>query len=104
MKPDRAFVAQRQLAQHCPELLQSKDAAPVQLMPALSRLGDGAARALSNALASLSAGEPPLVRSRAPRECTMAQLAQDIAPLAGNSLLAAGAPDMPMLASVDAEA
>jgi len=104
MKPERAFVAERQLAQHCPELLQSKDAAPVQLMPALSRLGDGVARTLSNALASLSAGEPPLVRSRAPRECTMAELARDIAPLAANSLLTAGAPDMPVLASLDAEA
>jgi flagellar motor switch protein FliM len=104
MKPERAFVAERQLAQHCPELLQSKDAAPVQLMPALSRLGDGAARTLSNALASLSAGEPPLVRSKAPRECTMAELARDIAPLAANSLLTAGAPDMPLLASLDAEA
>jgi flagellar motor switch protein FliM len=104
MKPERAFVAERQLAQHCPELLQSKDAATVPLMPALSRLGDGVARTLSNALASLSAGEPPLVRSKAPRECTMAELARDIAPLAANSLLAAGAPDMPMLASLDAEA
>ena len=104
MKPERAFVAERQLAQHCPELLQSKDAAPVPLMPALSRLGDGVARTLSNALAALSAGEPPLVRSKPPRECTMAELARDIAPLAANSLLAAGAPDMPMLASLDAEA
>ncbi|MBV1690681.1 FliM/FliN family flagellar motor switch protein [Novosphingobium sp. G106] len=104
MKPERAFVAERQLAQHCPELLQSKDAAPVQLMPALSRLGDGAARTLSNALAQLTAGEPPLVRSKAPRECTMAELSRDIAPLAANSLLTAGAPDMPVLASLDAEA
>jgi len=104
MKPERAFVAERMLAQHCPELLQSRDAAPVPLMPALSRLGDGVARALSNALAPLSGGEPPLVRSKAPRECTIAQLSQDIAPLAANSLLTAGAPDMPMLASLDAEA
>lgn len=104
MKPERAFVAERMLAQHCPELLRSNDAAPVPLMPALARLGDGVARALSHALASLSAGEPPLVRSMSPRECTMAQLAQEIAPLAANSLLAAGSPDMPMLASLDAEA
>ncbi|MBW8753402.1 MAG: FliM/FliN family flagellar motor switch protein [Sphingomonadales bacterium] len=92
------------LAQHCPELLRSQDAAPVQLLPALARLGDGVARALSQALASLSAGEPPLVRSTGPRECTMAQLANAIAPLAANSLLTAGSPDFPLLASLDAEA
>lgn len=103
MKPERALIAERMLAQHCPELLRSNDAPPVQLMPALTRLSDGAARVLSNALASLSAGEPPLVRSLPPRECTMAELAQDIAPLAGNSLLSAGS-DLPALASVDAEA
>lgn len=103
MKPERAFVAERMLAQHCPELLRPA-AAPVPLMPALTRLGDGAARALSAALAPLSAGEAPLVRCRSPRECTMAELAKDIAPLAANSLLTLGSPDMPVLASIDAEA
>lgn len=103
MKPERALVADRVLAQHCPELLRS-EAAPVPLMPALSRLGESVARVLSNGLASLSAGEPPLVRSKAPRECTMAELAQGIAPLAANSLLALGSAEMPILASLDAEA
>jgi len=104
MKPERAIVAERMLAQHCPELLRSGDAAPVVLMPALSRLGEGVARALSTGLASLSAGEPPLVRSNGPRECAMAELGQAIAPLAANSLLAIGSPEMPVLASLDAEA
>ena len=103
MKPERAFVAERVLAQHCPELLRSS-AAPIPLMPALTRLGDGLARTLSIALAPLSAGEAPLVRSQTPRECTMAELAQQIGPLAANSLLTAGSPDMPLLASVEAEA
>jgi flagellar motor switch protein FliM len=104
MKPERAFVAERVLAQHCPELLPSREAAPVALLPALARFSDGVARTLSNALASLSAGEAPLVRSAAARECTMADLAQGIAPLAANSLLALGGSDMPVLASLDAEA
>jgi flagellar motor switch protein FliM len=103
MQPERAFVAERMLAQHCPELLRA-NVAPVPLMPALARLGDGLARALAQGLAALSGSDAPLVRSKAPRECTMAELANDIAPLAANSLLAAGSPEMPVLASVEAEA
>lgn len=103
MKPERAFVAERVLAQHCPELLRSREAAPVPLLPALARLGESVARALSHGLAAVTPGEPPLVRSTAPHECSMAQLAQGIAPLAANSLLAIGSPDMPALASLDAE-
>ena len=104
MKPERAFVAERMLAQHCPELLRSREAAPVPLQPALARLCEGVARALSSGLASLAGGEAPLVRSAIPRECSMAQLAEGIAPLAANSLLAIGSSDMPALASLDAEA
>ena len=104
MKPERALVADRVLAQHCPELLRSREAAPVPLVPAMARLGEALARALSQALASLTAGEPPLVRSIAPRECAMAEFAQGIAPLAANSLLTLGAPEMTALASLDAEA
>src|SRR5262245_53681972 len=103
MKPERVLIAERILAQHCPELLRSREAAPVALQPSLARLSAGLARTLANALAPLSAGEPPLVRSLAPRECTMRELTQDIAPLAANSLLSAGS-DLPTLASLDAEA
>lgn len=103
MKPERALVAERVLAQHCPELLRS-NAAPVPLAPAMARLGENAARALATALAPLSGGEPPLVRAGAPRECTMAELVQDIAPLAANSLLALGDTGQRMLASVSAAA
>jgi flagellar motor switch protein FliM len=103
MKPERAFVAERMLAQHCPELLRA-NAAPVPLMPALSRLGEGIARALSLGLATLAAGDPPLVRAAPPRECTFAELGRGIAPLAANSLLAIETADSPLLASLDAEA
>lgn len=104
MKPERALVADRVLAQHCPELLRSREAAPVPLAPAMARLGEALARALSLALAALTATDAPLVRSAAPRECTMAELAQGIASLAANSLLALGTPEMTALASLDAEA
>jgi flagellar motor switch protein FliM len=103
MKPERALIAERILAQHTPELLRS-NAAPVPVMPALSRLGDGVARALSQGLTSLAAGDPPLVRCTAPRECTMAELVSETAPLAANALLAAGSSELPMLASIDAAA
>jgi flagellar motor switch protein FliM len=103
MKPERAFIAERIVAQHCPELLRP-NVAPMPVMPALSRLGDGVARALSLGLASLAAGDPPLVRCTAPRECTMAELAREIAPLAANALLAAGSAELPLLASIDAAA
>lgn len=103
MKPERAFVAERMLAQHCPELLRS-NAAPVPLMPALSRLGDGLARALSNGLATLASGEAPLVRAAPPRECSFAELGREIAPLAANSLMAIDTAESTLLASLDAEA
>lgn len=104
MKPERALVADHVLAQHCPELLRSREAAPVPLTPAMARLGEALARALAQALTALTATEAPLVRSTAPRECSMAELAQGIAPLAANSLLMLGAPEMTALASLDAEA
>jgi flagellar motor switch protein FliM len=105
MKPERTFVAERMLAQHCPELFREKEEdAPADLTPMLARLGDGAARALAAGLAPLLGGEAPLVRSEPVRECTMAELAETIAPLAANSVLAAGAAAAPLLVSIQAEA
>jgi flagellar motor switch protein FliM len=38
MKPERAFIAERPLAQHAPELLRQAGAA--ELLPLLNRLGE----------------------------------------------------------------
>lgn len=103
MKPERAFIAERIVAQHCSELMRP-NAAPVPVMPALSRLGDGVARALSQGLTSLAAGDPPLVRCTAPRECTATELERETALLAANALLGVGTPELSLLASIDAEA
>lgn len=103
MKPERIFIAERPLAQHCPELLRP---APVagELLPSLARLGDKLARTLAAGLANLSGGEAPVVRCHAPRECRMAELADDIAPLAANCIMTPETRDAPFLASVEATA
>lgn len=101
MKPERAFVAERTVAQHCPELLRSSPA-PAELVPSLARLGERLARALSTSLAPLSGGDAPMVRCEAPRECAASELANEIGLLAANSLLGAG--EVSFLASLDAGA
>lgn len=101
MKPERAFVAERIVAQHCPELLRVSPA-PAELVPSLARLGERLARALSASLATLSGGEAPAVRCEDIRECTASELADEIGPLAANSLLSIG--EVSFLASLDAAA
>jgi flagellar motor switch protein FliM len=103
MKPERTFIAERPLAQHCPELLRPAPAAG-ELLPALAQFGDKLARCLAAGLAKLSGGEAPIVRGNAPRECTAADLAGDIAPLAANSVLSPESRISTFLASVEAAA
>lgn len=104
MKPERALIAERPLAQHCAELLARGNAAPEDLLPSLAKLGDRLTRALSAALAPLCGGNAPAVRCAAPRECAMAELTTTIAPLAANCLMSAGVQDAPLLASLEAAA
>lgn len=103
MKPERIFIAERPLARHCPELLRPAPA-PSDLLPTLAQLGERLARCLAAGLARLSGGEAPAVRSHMPRECSMAELAGEIAPLAANSLLAPEGRAAPFLASLEAAA
>lgn len=103
MKPERTFTAERPLARHCPELLRPAPAAS-ELLPALARLGDRLARSLAAGLGRMSGGEMPTVRCHAPRECSMADLAGEIAPLAANSLLTPDTRNAPFLASIEAAA
>lgn len=104
MKPDRVFIAERALAQHCPELIRASSsvAAPVELLPALNRIGAKLGRTFAAALSPLIGGQEIAVQAAAPREATTAELAQDIAPLAANALLAADGTTL--LASFDAGA
>lgn len=103
MKPERAFVAERIAAQHCPELLRSGPT-PSDLVPLLARLGERMARVLANSLAALSGGEAPIVRCQAPRDCSADELAGEIGQLAANSLLGALHHNCTFLASLDAAA
>lgn len=103
MKPERTFIAERPLARHCPELLRPAPAAS-ELLPTLARLGDRLARSLAAGLGRMSGGEAPAVRCNAPRECGMAELAGEIAPLAANSLLTPDTRNAPFLASIEAAA
>lgn len=103
MNPERALVVERTLAQHCPELLRAGPA-PAELTPSLTKFGDRLARALTSGLARVWGDDSLEVSCNPPRECTMSELASEIAPLAANTLLSAGTRDERFLASVDAEA
>jgi len=108
VKPERAFIAERALAQHCPELLGAGAgaAAPVELLPTLGRAGAKLARAFAAALSPLVGGQELAVQAAAPREATAAVFVQEIAPLAANSLLGFGGLQggAALLASFDAGA
>jgi flagellar motor switch protein FliM len=103
VKPQHAFVAERPLAQHCPQLLRAGPA-PAELAGKLARSGDRLARALAAALAPLFAGTAPKVLSKGTSESEFSNLINSIAPLAANSLIGAGRPGNPLLASIDASA
>lgn len=109
MKPERAFIADRALAQHCPELLRTGAAGherggtgPGDLLPALGKAGAKLSRLLAVAFSPLIGGQDLVVKAGDPRETCLAELGKDIAPLAANSLLGLGAASL--LVSFDAGA
>lgn len=103
MKPERALIAERPLARHCPELMRSGPT-HADLAPSLARFGERLSRHLTVSFARLWNDETVEVRSADPRECTMADLLAETAPLAANTLFCAGGRDAHILACVDAEA
>ncbi|WP_068077945.1 FliM/FliN family flagellar motor switch protein [Novosphingobium lentum] len=103
MKPERHFIAERAIAQHCAALLRPGPG-PAELLPALARAGERLAHALRAALVPLLGGDPPAIDCSAPVEILYADFAATIAPLAANSLLVAGAQAAPLLTTVDAGA
>ncbi len=106
MKPEHSFIAERALAQHCPELLRQRPAgaAPADLLSALGRAGAQLSRTLAGALAPFLDGHDPAITVGDPREGDPITLMSEIAPLAANSLLAAGIAASPLLVSLDAAA
>lgn len=103
VKPEHNFIAERALAQHCPELLRAEPSAG-EALAMLEQAGQRLAKALGPLLAPLLGGEAPQVRAEAPNQGGPDTLAAHIAPLAANSLLAVGTQLVPMLVSIEAEA
>jgi flagellar motor switch protein FliM len=104
VKPERSFIAERVMAQHCPELIRSggESSAPAELLPAFARVGTKLGRGFAAALAPLIGGQDVAIQVGIPREATAAALAAEIPPLAANSLLSLG--NAALLASFDAGA
>lgn len=104
MKPERSFIAERVMAQHCPELIRSEgeSSAPTELLPALARVGTKLSRSFAAGLSSLMGGQDVAIEVENPREVTAGALAAEIAPLAANSLFGLGSASL--LASFDAGA
>ena len=103
MKPQRALIAERALAQHCAELL--RPAPPTaELVARLDAAGAALAGALASALAPLLGFDAPKVEPEPASECASDALAQQVAAYAAFSLLRAGKERVPLLAAFDGEA
>lgn len=104
MRPERSFVAERALAQHCPELLARSEgeAQSGAHLAAFARAGSVMARDLAAVFAPLLGAEDLTLTAASPAEGDPAALADRIAPLAANSLLAIGGDGARMLVSLDA--
>lgn len=103
MRAERSFIAERAVAQHCPELLR-RAAGPVDVLPLFERLGARLVQTLGPALAGLHGGVAPVVSLSSVRELDANSLASEIAPLAANCLLAVAAAEAQILVSLDAAA
>lgn len=102
MKPERSFIAERPLAQHCPELLRSGPTV-AELLPLFARFGERAARALAAGLAGLGGGMAPEVRAGKPQETTGSALPARLDPLTAHCRLELRAGGQPFLAAIDGE-
>lgn len=104
MKPQRAFVAERALAQHCPELLGKTVPTAGELLPRLTAAGERFAKALAPLFGPFTSGEAPQVKASAARQDDDLMLGAEIGPLAANCLLAVGPQAAPLLVSFHAAA
>ena len=104
MRPERSFVAERALAQHCPELLAQSEGEALSgaHLAAFARAGTVMARDLAAVFAPLLGAEDLTLTAASPTEGDPAALAERIAPLAANSLLEIGSEGARMLVSLDA--
>lgn len=103
MKPERPLVAERPVAQHCPELLRAAPGAD-ELLPLLTRAGERLTRPLVAALAPFAGGKGLSVKARPARLSTLDDIAMFAPDLAANSLIGVGMDSLPLLATLDAAA
>lgn len=103
MKPDRKLVAERTIAQHCPELLRPEPGAE-ELLPLLTRVGERLTRPLAAALAPVAGGKGLAVKAKPARISTLDDIAMFAPDLAANSLIGVGPDSLPLLTTLDAAA
>lgn len=103
MKPERTFVAERALAQHCAALLRPQPS-PSELLPSLARAAERLMRILRGALAPLVGGEPPLVECEGPAELAFEDFASATIGLNAHSIYSAGIGTARLMTTIDAEA
>ena len=78
MKPERSFVAERAVAQHCAALLPARQAGSADALARFAALGERLARALATGFAPLLGDCPPCVSAALPEEATPSALAVTI--------------------------
>ena len=100
MKPERAFIAERALAQHDPVLLRPGPSVG-DLVPALARMSERMARTLRGALSPLLGGAEPQITPMKPMQTDFADFCSEIPRLAANSLFNAGS--APFMATIEGE-
>jgi flagellar motor switch protein FliM len=100
MKPERAFIAERAIAQHDPALLRPGPAS-TELIPALGRLSERMAKAIRDALVPLLGGAEPQINPMKPMRTDYADFCSEIPRLAANSLMHAG--DVPFVMTIEGE-
>ena len=101
MKPERKLVAARPLAQHCAELVRPARATSDPL-PELAYAAERLVRALRATLSPLLGGETPHVECDTPYEIAAEDFG--LPGLVAYSVYAAGADDIALASSIDAEA
>lgn len=90
MRPERSFIADRMVAQHCPELLGPTAPCDADLAPSLALLSGRLALSLATGLGRLSGTEAPAVEAAAPRALTAAQMGHEVPSLASYAVLGIG--------------
>lgn len=100
MKPERAFIAERAIAQHDTALLRPGPDA-TELVPALARMSERLAKAVRGALSPLLGGAEPQINPAKPMKTDFEDFCSEIPRLAANSLMQIGS--APFMVTIEGE-